>query len=319
MWAMGITLYAMCYNSLPFYNEGESEMELFELIVKHDPMVTIDGVIRERVGEIYHLPEEIRFIIKNLLEKYPHNRWNIADLEHYDWLRKHVAQCRRFGDSTDFSAATASSDSKQQDSDVFRESMDSRDSEFYVKCVVFLDVDGVLTMSRCLLRDYDDDDPTLLFPEDVSPLGGEQFEGVPLERSALLNLKWLIDQSHADIVLSSTWRQMDEMRRYLMAALTSVGISAESVVGDTECMPLVGRGGEISHWLSQHPEYTSYVVLDDAHQASILQHCGERHFVQTILQSPDKDYSCEGLTKPHAIKALKILLGKYSRGSGDEL
>lgn len=88
-----------------------------------------------------------------------------------------------------------------------------------MKRVIFLDVDGVLTMSRCLLCDYEENDPTLVFPHNVSISS----DITPLEKKPLSNLKWLVSESSAHIVFSSTWRLDDNMRAFLVAALVSVG------------------------------------------------------------------------------------------------
>jgi len=72
-------------------------------------------------------------------------------------------------------------------------------------------------MSRCLLCEYEVDDPTLIFPKDTHSAQ------VPLELHQLRNLKWLVEESNACIVLSTTWRQVEEMRAFLLTALASVG------------------------------------------------------------------------------------------------
>ena len=69
---------------------------------------------------------------------------------------------------------------------------------------IFLDVDGVLTMSRSLTLDFEDTDDELFFPEKRD--GGDFIP--PLERLQLMNLAWLVGVSKAKIVLSSTWRGM---------------------------------------------------------------------------------------------------------------
>lgn len=178
------------------------------------------------------------------------------------------------------------------------------------RAVIFLDVDGVLTMSRCLCGDYNENEESLIFPKDLCPPDGDLiFQGfMPLERVPLLNLKWLLEESKACIVLSSTWRQIKEMRAYLLAALHHVGIDSTLVIGDTPCISGLGRGCEISAWLNAHPEVTRYVVIDDGHVESIVQFVGESRFVQTILHSADGNYGEEGLTKVRAEQALAILL-----------
>ena len=67
---------------------------------------------------------------------------------------------------------------------------------------IFLDVDGVLAMSRCQTLDFDEDDETLFFPKQIE--GGDFIP--PLEKMQLTNLALVIKECNAKIVLSSTWR-----------------------------------------------------------------------------------------------------------------
>ena len=87
-----------------------------------------------------------------------------------------------------------------------------------------------------------------------------------------------------------------------------IGLPSEIVIGDTPCIPLAGRGGEIRAWLDAHPECTSFVVIDDDHESSILAHLGAEHFVHTILRSSSGDLAEEGLTSDMAVRALQILM-----------
>lgn len=181
--------------------------------------------------------------------------------------------------------------------------------------IIFLDVDGVLTMSRCVCCDFYESDPTLLFPEDITALNGVLFDGcIPLERAQLENLKWLVEQSNSNIVLSTTWRQVSDMRAYLIAALEHIGIPSYRILDDTPCMPHLGRGGEIHTWVNEHKDQVSrYVVIDDDHVDSILQFVGADKFVQTTLQSAVGDYEEEGLTRERAERALEILMRQQQK------
>lgn len=68
--------------------------------------------------------------------------------------------------------------------------------------IVFLDVDGVLSMSRCQLEDYEVGDQSLIFP--CLSTGSEFIP--PLERAPLKYLADIIRETNSKIVLSSTWR-----------------------------------------------------------------------------------------------------------------
>jgi hypothetical protein len=174
--------------------------------------------------------------------------------------------------------------------------------------VIFLDCDGVLTMTRCLLCDYSDGDSSLIFPKDLQ-LGDEEYKGLtPLELDRLQNLKWLVDESNAHIVLSTTWRQDPNMRNFLIAALSHVGIPPDKVVGDTPNSPLEGRGGEIRAWLSNNTNYKRFVAIDDDHETSIVAYLGADHYVQTLMSSSTGNSFEEGLTREKAEIACRILI-----------
>ena len=174
--------------------------------------------------------------------------------------------------------------------------------------VIFLDCDGVLTMTRCLLCDYSDDDPSLIFPKDLH-LVGEEYEGMtPLEMDRLQNLKWLVDKSNAHIVLSTTWRQEPNMRNFLIASLSYVGIPPDRVVGETPNSPLEGRGGEIRAWLNKNTKYKRFVAIDDDHETTIVACLGADKYVQTLMRSSTGNLLEEGLTREKAEIAFRILI-----------
>lgn len=107
--------------------------------------------------------------------------------------------------------------------------------------VVFLDCDGVLATKRCML--YADPCPELLHD-------AEGIEDTPLERRCLSELKRVVDETGAKVVLSTTWRLDPEQRRFLVHALEEFGIV---VIGDTPDSH-EGRGYQIAAWLREHPE-----------------------------------------------------------------
>ena len=56
-----------------------------------------------------------------------------------------------------------------------------------MKRIIFLDVDGVLCISRSIQRKYGENDPSLIYhPSDYS---------YPLERSMLENLRYVLEKS----------------------------------------------------------------------------------------------------------------------------
>lgn len=130
--------------------------------------------------------------------------------------------------------------------------------------VLFLDIDGVL----CLRTSH-----------------YQYFDKVCCDR-----VKSILDKTGAKIVVSSTWRKNHTLQslKELMARgyeLESLGLKLEVpidfdkagsfdskvIIGMTPILNVeytesgipYGRGAEISAWLSEHPEVTRYVVIDD--------------------------------------------------------
>ena len=151
--------------------------------------------------------------------------------------------------------------------------------------VLFLDIDGVFSTSRCLLEDYDEDDPSLLFVRDLCPDVKEFI--VPLEKSYILNLKWILDAQPVHFVISSTWRQCDNYKNFFLAALRECGIDTSRYIGDTPTLSAVeGRGAEIRQWLSENSHVGEhFVIIDDDHEVSFKHHGLDKHWVQTIMRS----------------------------------
>ena len=105
--------------------------------------------------------------------------------------------------------------------------------------VIFLDVDGVLNS--------------------MSTPGwmGEDWD-IPLARP-LYNLKRIVDETGAKIIISSSWREHPNAMRKLELALKVFELP---ISGQTPWMNL-DRPGEIAAWLAEHPEVKRYVILDD--------------------------------------------------------
>ena len=114
-------------------------------------------------------------------------------------------------------------------------------SDFERKCIVFLDVDGVLNNAST---------------RDITPSGS-----VGIDDENLRQLKLLIDKTKADIVLTSDWRFDPEAVEYLNEKLSEYGLTVfdkTPVSGDYE-----HRGKEIDEWVRQHPGVCSFAVIDD--------------------------------------------------------
>lgn len=178
-------------------------------------------------------------------------------------------------------------------------------NEHMTQTVIFLDIDGVFNTSRCLLEDYEVDDQSLLFVKELCPDITEYI--VPLEKHHIMNLKWIMDQCDASFVISSTWRQQDEYKRFFLEALRSCGVDTNRYLGDTPSLsPIDGRGAEIKHWLDRHPEVgEKFVIIDDDHEHSFRKNGVLKNFVKTVMRSGVSTE--EGLSKEKATDVLRML------------
>ena len=180
------------------------------------------------------------------------------------------------------------------------------------KPIIFLDVDGVLNTSCLLLGDFEADDPTLFTRRDA-PAGLDiDKDQLPLKRTLLRNLRWLVEEIDAHIVVTSTWRAYPGMLRFLTAAFEAEGIAAARIVGATPWQnaagTLDGRGAEIRAWLASFPAYAGqpFVVLDDGHAESFAAAALTSRVVFTSM-SADVDDHVQGLTTGHARRAWELL------------
>lgn len=160
--------------------------------------------------------------------------------------------------------------------------------------IIFLDIDGVLNV-------YDQ--------------GYDQY-GQIFHRHFENNLKWIIEETGAKIVISSTWRfaGLEKMKqmwidRQLPGEVIDVTVDCYQLIGEGkfENYDEVERGHEIQQWLDEHQtEVTHYVILDDDND--MLQ--SQRHnFVRTAnnINHPDCVDIGYGLTRICAEKAIRIL------------
>jgi hypothetical protein len=147
-----------------------------------------------------------------------------------------------------------------------------------VKKVIFLDIDGVLNV---ITKDFDE-------------------YGAIFQEPFVSNLKTLIDQTSAQIVISSTWRYsglkaMKEMwqKRGLAGEVIDITPHGDGV-----------RGDEIDTWLKKH-DVTRYVIIDD--DDDMLDH-QMPFFVKTSENFTHMgNIRGYGLTTQCTIKAVSIL------------
>lgn len=161
--------------------------------------------------------------------------------------------------------------------------------------LIFLDIDGVLNtkwwysqMDRNTHRDK---------------------YGYAFDPQAVANLRKIVEETGADIVISSSWKcmglsQMEDMWKDRNLPGKIIGITPNSVSdellidADIDSMELFHiRGEEIKEWLKKHGKRVcNYVIIDDMDNMLPGQ---QSHFVQT---NPEV-----GITEDDAEKAIAIL------------
>mmetsp|Transcript_63591 Transcript_63591/g.113161 ORF Transcript_63591/g.113161 Transcript_63591/m.113161 type:complete len:271 (+) Transcript_63591:50-862(+) len=133
--------------------------------------------------------------------------------------------------------------------------------------VIFLDVDGVLLASGSVEMIYIDG---VMLPVRAA-------READFNRGALENLRKVVEQTGAVLVLSSEWRRKEEMRDNINRTLI-----AQDMPGCVDFTPVFApspelikqkldqaiiwaerRGREISSWLKQHKEVKAWVAIDD--------------------------------------------------------
>ena len=143
--------------------------------------------------------------------------------------------------------------------------------------VIFLDIDGVLN-TKCWYTQMNGNTPKDKY-------------GYTFDPRSVANLKKIIDETGADIVISSSWKsfglsELEEMwqDRELPGKLIDItpnSVSDEMLLNaDLDHMELFHiRGMEIKEWLDKHGKNVShYVIIDDMDNFLPEQ---QSHFVQT--------------------------------------
>lgn len=155
--------------------------------------------------------------------------------------------------------------------------------------VIFLDIDGVLN-SDTFCDEY-------LEEHGVDPV----FEDI-LSKKMIAYLKQIVQKSGADIVLSSTWREIESAREAVIEQLAAFGMSISDCTPDSRRE--WSRGDEIMAWIAEHPEVSRVLILDDTSVNDIPEL--QPHQVLTTWKW--------GLTSDHVPMALTILEKPWKNG-----
>ena len=161
--------------------------------------------------------------------------------------------------------------------------------------VLFLDIDGVLN-TKYWYTQMDRNTPKDKY-------------GYAFDPNSVANLKRIVEDTGAEIVISSSWKcmglsQMEDMWRDRNLPGRIIGITPNSVSdemllnADIDSIELFHiRGMEIKEWLAKHGKRVSnYVIIDDMDNMLPEQ---QSHFVQT---NPEI-----GITKDDVERSITIL------------
>jgi hypothetical protein len=109
--------------------------------------------------------------------------------------------------------------------------------------VLFLDIDGVLNSQRTVVACKG-------FPHSFDGHDRDKFDWI-----AVGLIRKLCDETGASICLSSSWRIIHSVHECANALDLPIFDRTPSLNGP--------RGMEINAWLSEHPEVTTYAIVDD--------------------------------------------------------
>lgn len=164
-----------------------------------------------------------------------------------------------------------------------------------MKKIIFLDIDGVLNTESWYVQ------MTNETPKDKF--------GYAFDPQAVANLRKIVEETGADIVISSSWKcmglsQMEDMWKDRNLPGKIIGITPNSVSdellidADIDSMELFHiRGEEIKEWLKKHGKHSCrYAIIDDMDNMLPEQ---QSYFVHT---NPEV-----GITEDDAEKAIAIL------------
>lgn len=145
------------------------------------------------------------------------------------------------------------------------------------RTVIFLDVDGVLHSTSA--------------PFDAK-----------FNQSCMQALVKIVRTTGADIVLSSSWRTVEESIGQVNTALSSYGLNA--VIGCTPILP-VAREEEVCKWLDDHAgEVARWVAIDDIDLGrNVTISDGARRMQEHFVRTDPKT----GLTEADASKAIALI------------
>lgn len=127
--------------------------------------------------------------------------------------------------------------------------------------------------------------------------GYDPFDNDDLDPRAIANLKNIVNETSAAIILSSSWRWDEVAYKAVERQLRFYGLEiADTTIQDIRVN--LTRTKEIQLYLEEHPSITNFVILDDMEIEDPL----KKHWVRCLFK--------DGLTKKLAKEAIQILKEK---------
>lgn len=154
-----------------------------------------------------------------------------------------------------------------------------------MKKIIFLDIDGVLCTNRSCVKQRS------YLMQRLDPVATEM-------------LDYLLEESGAELVLSSSWRSFHD-KGSMTAILENAGllrVNWHQCWKTPDRVGLTSRGHEIKQWMSENGEPEKYLILDDNTDMLTEQ---KPFFVKTDTR--------DGFLFQHLIDALKIFGLEYKK------
>ena len=158
---------------------------------------------------------------------------------------------------------------------------------------IFLDIDGVLNSEHT----WEDKTSNIISVKYVK------------------NLKSIVKETHAKIILSSSWRiyfgqnindPKNILAIHLIHSLDKHNLKLHDMTPFIKGIFSNERGLEIKTYIDQH-KITDYVVIDDEEFSDFKTHLDMSKFIQTNFGDETTTIENEGLNKKVAKKAIEIL------------
>ena len=148
--------------------------------------------------------------------------------------------------------------------------------------IIFLDVDGVLNSRNKLIEIYN---------KTQKPHSGNNF---PFDEKCLENLKKLVEETNAKIVITSTWRKYESNMNILITKFKTYDLD-KHVIGYTPILD-TKREEEIIEYLNNLDNNINFVIIDDIRDMGKLND-------KLVVTSPQTGFTEENMKI--AIKILK--------------